>query len=79
MFIERNPWVIVIGSVLTAATAYFSVVFVNQIDWSDLLGNWFILAIVFMCFATIALAVYRSLRRSRNPTAMDEAKTRRNY
>jgi hypothetical protein len=79
MFIERNPWVVVIGSVLTASTAYFAVVLANQIDRSDLLGNWFILAIVFMSFATIALVVYRSLRRSRNPTAMDEAGTRRNY
>ena len=79
MFIERNPWIVVVGSVLVAASAYFAVVLANQIDKSDLLGSWFLLASVFVSFATIAVVVYRSLRRSHAPAAMDEAKSQRRY
>ncbi len=79
MFIERHPWVVVVGSVLTAAAAYFAIVLVNQIDKSDLLGSWFLLASVFVSFAAIALVTYRSLRRSHAPAVMDEAKSQRSY
>ena len=75
MFLERNPWVVVVGSVMTAVVAYFSVVLANQVDKSDLLGSWFLLASVFVSVATIAIMAYRALRRSRSPAAMDEAKS----
>ncbi len=74
MFIERNPWIVVVGSVLTAATLYIVVVLTHQMDQSDVLGNWFMHATVFGSFAVIALIVYRSLRRSRSPAVMDEAR-----
>ena len=74
MFLERHPWIVVVGSVMTAAGAYFAVVSVNQINQSDLLGSWFFFASVFVSFAAIVLVTYRALRRVHGPTAMDEAK-----
>ena len=79
MFVERNPWIVVVGSVLVAAGAYFSVVLVNGVDKSDLLGSWFFYAVVFISFAAIALAIYRSLGRSRDPQALDEARPKHGH
>ncbi len=79
MFIERNPWIVPIGCVLFSVTTYFSIVLVNQVDKSDLLGSWFLLVSTFVCFATIAVAVYRSMRRSRDPQVMDEAKPKQSH
>ena len=74
MFLDRNPWIVPVAAVLTAVAAYFLVVFTHGIDQSDLLGSWFLLAATFVCFAAIAIMVYRSLRQSRAPAAMDEAR-----
>jgi TRAP-type C4-dicarboxylate transport system permease small subunit len=79
MFIERNPWVVVVACILVASGVYFTVVTINHVNRSDLLGSWFLYAIVFVSFATIALAVYRSMRRSHDPAAMDEAKAERGH
>ncbi len=79
MFIERNPWIVVVGCVMTAVAIYFTAVSVNQLDRSDLIGNWFMFACIFVSVATVALVVYRSLRRSRSPAAMDEARSKGSY
>ena len=79
MFIERNPWVVVVGSVMTAVTVYFAAVWANQLDRSDLIGSWFMYACIFVSVATVALVVYRALRRSRGPAAMDEARSKGSY
>ena len=74
MFLERNPWIVPVAAVLTAVSAYFLVVIIHGVDQSDLLGSWFFFATIFVSFAAIALVVYRSLRRSGAPAAMDEAR-----
>jgi hypothetical protein len=61
-----------------ADCGYFAVVSINQINQSDLLGSWFLFALVFVSFAAIVLVTYRALmRRAHAPTAMDEAKRKR--
>ena len=79
MYVERNPWIVVVGCVLVAAGAYLAVVLVNGVDKSDLLGSWFFFASVFISFAAIALGVYRSLRRSHDPQALDEARPKHGH
>jgi len=72
MFLQRNPWIVVAGSVVTASCLYFLAVGVRQLDAKTLLGNWFLFAAIFVIFAAIAIVAYRSLPRAKVSERRDQ-------
>jgi hypothetical protein len=77
--LKRSPWLIPIIVALVAIALFFGIVFTRAgelVGLNELLGHWVVNAVLFCVFALAALIAYRTLRRSRAPAAMDEARSR---
>jgi membrane protein implicated in regulation of membrane protease activity len=74
---NRSLWIVPILLVLVAMGLFVTVAFTRAgTDVAALLGAWVVYSAVFVGFAILALVAYRSLRRSRDPEAADEARSR---
>lgn len=71
MYVERNPWIVVVACVVVAAAVYFLAVSVRQLDLKELLGMWFMFGSVLVTFGAVAILAYRFSRRT-GASALDE-------
>jgi protein-S-isoprenylcysteine O-methyltransferase Ste14 len=72
---DRRPWLVpVIVAAVAAGLFLAAVLSRGSIDHERLLGEWVVNVVLFLVFAAAAIFAYRALRRSRAPTAVDEAR-----